>query len=353
MKIAHVLWNLGTGGIQTMLVDIVNIQCRSNSVAIFVVDDCIHESITNKIDSNVSIYRCNRPLNKKSIWAVVKMNFFLWKYKPDVIHVHMAGMAKLLLFPCIKVRTYHSTGLPTNEHSKYDKNFAISESVRQEIASKGLNIVKIENGIDCESFCCKKQKLCLDGIVHAVQVSRLEHRQKGQDLVLESLNIIKQELGLEFLKARFLMHFVGDGPSFDFLKTKVAEYSLEEIVSFEGYKSAQWIKNHLCDYDLFIQPSRFEGFGLTVAEAMAAKVPVIVSDNEGPMEIIDGGKYGCYFENENARSLAVLLKHFIFEGADGEKVEKAFRHVRRFYDVKRTAQQYLNEYMSVKKGEMK
>lgn len=54
-------------------------------------------------------------------------------------------------------------------------------------------------------------------------------------------------------------------------------------------KNQEWIYHNLCNFDLFIQPSRFEGFGLTVAEAIAAKVTVLVSNIQGPMEIIDDG----------------------------------------------------------------
>ena len=54
----------------------------------------------------------------------------------------------------------------------------------------------------------------------------------------------------------------------------VQEYNLNSYISFLGSKDTHYIEQHLKDYDLLVQPSRIEGFGLTVAEAMAAKVPV-------------------------------------------------------------------------------
>ena len=60
---------------------------------------------------------------------------------------------------------------------------------------------------------------------------------------------------------------------------------------------------HLTDYDLFVQPSRWEGFGLTVAEAMAAGVPVLVSEGQGPAEVTQGSRYGWLFANGDADDL--------------------------------------------------
>ena len=57
----------------------------------------------------------------------------------------------------------------------------------------------------------------------------------------------------------------------------VVELNLEKHVRFLGNQSREYVYSHLKDYDLFVQPSRFEGFGLTVAEAMAACVPVLVT----------------------------------------------------------------------------
>ena len=50
-------------------------------------------------------------------------------------------------------------------------------------------------------------------------------------------------------------------------------------------QTQDYVAAHLTDYDLFVQPSRWEGFGLTVAEAMAAGVPVLVSEGQGPAEV--------------------------------------------------------------------
>lgn len=50
MKIAHKHWSLGTGGIQTMLPDIVNEQAKTNDVALVIINDWVKPSILAKVD---------------------------------------------------------------------------------------------------------------------------------------------------------------------------------------------------------------------------------------------------------------------------------------------------------------
>ena len=49
--------------------------------------------------------------------------------------------------------------------------------------------------------------------------------------------------------------------------------------------------------DLYVCSSRFEGYNLTVAEALILGVPVLSTDCAGPNEILDNGKYGVIVEN--------------------------------------------------------
>lgn len=108
--------------------------------------------------------------------------------------------------------------------------------------------------------------------------------QKGQDILIEAIFILHQK-GFKNIS----VDFIGDGESKDFLKELVKSKQLENQIHFLGSKEQSYIFSHLKEYDLFVQPSRKEGFGLTVTEAMVAKIPVLVSDQEGPMEIIKMG----------------------------------------------------------------
>ena len=67
----------------------------------------------------------------------------------------------------------------------------------------------------------------------------------------------------------------------DYLKDQIKKYQLENNIRIKGHKDRSWIFKNLSSYHLLVQPSRSEGFGLTLVEAVAAGLPVISSKIDG------------------------------------------------------------------------
>ena len=97
MKIAHVVWGMKTGGVETMLVNIINEQVKTEVVHLFVINDAIEDSIINKISSHCKIHRLNRREGSRNPLKIVKLNLWIWKYNPNIIHVHSYQVSKLIL----------------------------------------------------------------------------------------------------------------------------------------------------------------------------------------------------------------------------------------------------------------
>lgn len=143
------------------------------------------------------------------------------------------------------------------------------------------------------------------------------------------------------------MHFIGEGSSMEEVKELSDSMGLREFIVFEGRKTQKEVYQQLCEYDLFVQPSRTEGFGLTVAEAVAAKLPVLVSNLPGPMEVIGNGLLGMSFETENVEDLATKLEIILKGGYDYSLVDKAYKRAVELYDVRVTAKKYIDEYKKI------
>lgn len=96
MRILHVQFSFTTGGTETMLVDIINEQIKTNEVSLLVINDKCNKVLLDKIDSRVKKYCCDRPEGSKNPWYFLKANWLLHKIHPDIIHTHDDKLRTLL-----------------------------------------------------------------------------------------------------------------------------------------------------------------------------------------------------------------------------------------------------------------
>lgn len=143
----------------------------------------------------------------------------------------------------------------------------------------------------------------------SVQVSKTQEKEKflikslGR-LSPEKNQIIFIDLAKE-LKAKgmnFEIQIAGSGISSDFIQNAILENNLGDFIKLVGFK--QDTKQFLADGDVFILPSKWEGFGLVKLEAMALSLPIIAFDNSSNPETIIDNETGFLIENNNIKEMA-------------------------------------------------
>lgn len=152
------------------------------------------------------------------------------------------------------------------------------------------------------------------------------HVNKGFDIMLEAVARLRDE------GVRVTLRIAGDGPEKDTLKAQAARLGLgPEQVEFAGWVSP--VEDFLAQVDVFVLPSRVEPFGLVVAEAMAAGVPVIASDIDGPKTILKTGQLGLMVPPENPEALAEALRAVFADWPVAlERARQAQAHALETYD---------------------
>ncbi|MDR1682449.1 MAG: glycosyltransferase family 4 protein [Candidatus Symbiothrix sp.] len=346
MKVVHLVYGMSHGGIETMLVNIMNEQCKSIQVVLIIPNEEIEATVIEKIDKKVKIIKIGRPIGSKNPWYLLKLNMILWEMKPDVIHVHHPGLIRFIMRRLFRNRicfTLHNA--PMDSIIKYLKYFkhivAISESVKNDLQQKtDIESTVIINGINVDEFSCSN-KLRKDdtGVFKIIQCGRLVHRIKGQDITIRGASILKKKGVLPFQ-----IDIVGDGPSREYLQALIISEQVSDCVRLLGAQSQDYLRKNLCTYDLLVQPSRYEGFGLTVVEALASKVNVLVSEQEGPLEIIKNSKCGLAFKPNDVSDFTEKLEYLIRSAPDKLQLDAAHNYVRKNYDVKQTAMNYIQFY---------
>jgi glycosyltransferase involved in cell wall biosynthesis len=337
MRIVHVLWSLGTGGTESLLADIVSEQSITDCVSLIVVNDIIDETVLKRISKKCSVYFCRRKAKSKNPFPIIKLNILLWMLSPDIIHSHMDNLGKYLRFRrnAKVVRTIHCAMGNENDNAYYDQLFTISNGVKKYTQAQGYDSIVVYNGIHPELIACKSEHT--HQITQIVNVGRLQ-KVKGQQVLVEAAHLLK-ERNIN----NFHIDLIGDGENRNYLENMIAKYRLQKEVSLLGLKTRNYIYSNLCSYDLYVQPSISEGFGLTISEAMAAGVPVLTSDQDGPMEVIDYGKYGMSFKTNQPEDLADKIELFLNKGTQVDTFS-ALNYVKSNFDVKVTARKYLQEY---------
>jgi len=126
-------------------------------------------------------------------------------------------------------------------------------------------------------------------------VGRLD-RQKGLDVLVDALPSIPDAFAL----------LVGDGPERDDLLRRATAAGVADRLRVTGWR--QDARDFLTALDLFVLPSRFEGFPQAVVEAMLAELPVVASDVGSVSEAVVHGETGLLVPPNDARALAEAVR---------------------------------------------
>ena len=179
-----------------------------------------------------------------------------------------------------------------NAYSKYDKIICVSKQAENsfnEVIGLKNKTVTVYNMLPTERILSeaekplqiKKAKKALLSVGHLIDV-------KGYDRLLAAVKRLNSD-GFDFD-----LWLIGYGKDENKLKKYAADNDLYNV-KFLGYQKNPY--NYMKAADLYICSSRFEGFNLTVAEALFLEIPVLSTNCTGPAEILGGGEYGMLVDN--------------------------------------------------------
>jgi len=193
-----------------------------------------------------------------------------------------------------------------------DKIICVSNYERacllNDFRSEEKKVVVIPNGVDMEEFKnLKKERSHLKRILY---VGRIE-KFKGIDYLIRSLPKLDHDV---------LLEIIGKGGYEKQLVKLVDEMGLKNRVIFQQNLSRTKLLERYAKADLFAYLSKYEAFGISVAEALASKIPCIVANSLALKEWIDnencfGVKYPI-----NVNELVSLIDKVIGKEVEGVKL---------------------------------
>lgn len=297
-------------GITTVITSLIdNLKQSDFSISLLVngnIDQIMKEYLENK---NVSLYEF--PDRKENLYYYLKLLYkLLSKGKFDIIHIH--GNSGTMIFEAMIGKLLHVRKIVIhchNNHTNYPilnkilkkflKFFYTDAIACSKLAGDWLfgkqNYHILKNGIDTQKFMFSYDNYLK--IRKELQISNelvlghvgLFNYQKNQEFLLNILN----ELNKRNIPAKLLL--IGDGELKAAIKNKIKEMKLTKHVIILNNRDD--IYSLLSCMDIFVFPSRWEGFGIALLEAQANGLPCIVSTNVSKeVNVTDTLKY-CDLSN--------------------------------------------------------
>ena len=225
-------------------------------------------------------------------------------------------------------------------YNKIDKIIAVSEygkesiiSVNKEYETKTEVILDIVDPKLIEKMADEKTVFEDKSYINICTVARLITHYKGYDMAVRAAKLLKDD------GYKFRWYAIGEGMDRSKIEKMIEELGLKEEFILLGKKSNPYPYMKNCD--IYVQPSRNEGFGLTVAEAKILKKPIICTNFNTAKTLINNEEDGLivgmsevqlflgikrYLENEKTK-----LK--IMEYIEKNEKYNSLQEINKFYEL--------------------
>jgi len=322
ITILYLITELDVGGAQVALLRMLKGLDRSRfSPAVA----CLYNgdrSIAREIRAlNIQVFDA-RMRSKRDVPALGRLYNEIRRVRPTILHAHLFHanlpgriLGRLAGVPII-ICTEHSMALESELRYRLnrwtiglvDRVIAVSANVRDFCISHiGLppeKVTLIYNGIELPvSLHMSRQTararlgLSSEETVLGV-VSRLDPA-KGIDVLIRAMPCVENAT----------LVIVGDGVERALLEKLAGELGVSRRIVWAGYQPE--VYNLLPAFDVFVQPSRFEGLPTTVIEAMAAGLPVVATAVGGTPEVVEDGVTGLLLPPADPAALAKAINHLL------------------------------------------
>jgi glycosyltransferase involved in cell wall biosynthesis len=325
VRILHVLSERGfSGGENQLLATLRFLASRGHQQELVLDDRAQFKDAARKLGIE---FRELRFRNNLDPIAATKLRGIYKESRPDLIHLAcsrshkigaLAGVFGAGLPPKVAVRRmdYPIVNSPLRRWmygKAVDRVVAISSGVRDAVLEIGVDPSRIElihEGVDTARFgelrepenrAAARQRLGLaDTDFFGVTTASL-HVRKAHDVLLDALGTVEVPEG-----RKVVWLFGGDGPERQRLRARAA--TLPDSVEVRIPGQIDYVDDALAAADAFCLPSRYEGLGVALLEALSTGVPCIASEVGGMKDVLVSGESGIHVQPEDVTGLAAAIQ---------------------------------------------
>lgn len=278
-------------------------------------------------DSEVSFHKLKGRPPYGYFLSVLHLKQLLKQINPDILNVHYASgygtLGRLANFHPLLLSVWGADVYDFPNENKIKRQLIIKNLRGAEgIASTSNAMLKVTNalyehrntfvtpfGVDTDVFLPSSNKPENNAII--IGTVKTLSPKYGIDTLIKAFSIVKINNNGVPLK----LEIVGAGPQEADLKSLTNDLGLNDFVKFYGFVEHKKIVPLLQDFDIYVALSRLdsESFGVAIIEASSCGVPVVVSDADGPAEVVVDGTTGFVVPKNDEYAAAKALEKLIID----------------------------------------
>lgn len=230
----------------------------------------------------------NNKIKARLFWEITEKNINKSKKTYDIAIAYAQGIPTFYVADKINAKnkiawvntSYQLEGIEKeyqkNKYEKFNKIVLVSNSAKNifkkvyPYLEKRFEIIyDINNPKIILEMSTSGKKILDNGIIKILTIGRLD-KNKGYDMALEACKILKDR------DIKFKWYVLGKGPLKEEIEQKIDELGLKEHFILLGVTPNPY--GYIKSADMYVQTSRFEGFGLAIAEARILNIPVVTTE---------------------------------------------------------------------------
>jgi glycosyltransferase involved in cell wall biosynthesis len=352
-KIIHVIDSLKKGGAEILLKNTIDLLPEYDHLVIYFQKD---NDFSAQFDTSCRLKCLEHKGWGQILRTISNLRKAIKNEKPFIVHSHLflSSLLTRLATPknILLVNTLHSVysvdAFGKNKKSlwaerwtlkKHHSLIAVSKFVLDDYLSfvpfKGKRFV-LHNFLPDFFFENKNNRPVRNGNLKCIAIGNLKEA-KNYGYLLNVFDLVND--------MPISLDIYGDGN----LKGELHKIIEKKKLNIRLCGTADNVKKILGGYDLFIQASEHEGFGLSVIEAMAAKLPVFISDIPVFREVTN--QFAHFFPLHEEQKTAEILKKFCSDDQLlYEHVEKAYEYCLSNFNEKQYKKKLLEIYSDISSG---
>lgn len=134
-----------------------------------------------------------------------------------------------------------------------------------------------------------------------------KERYKGYDKVIEAMEMLKEK----YPDLKYLVAGSYDGREKEFIDHLILQSGLQDNIVMPGFIKEEDLHDHFAMSDMYIMPSRKEGFGIVFIEAMYYGLPVIAGNIDGSADALLDGRLGQLVDPGDAGGIASAIANIL------------------------------------------